>query len=77
VLRLQLVFGFKDPGANQDAVNFLNQIFTTMKDILQCRKYSLFFKKKKIHIFHISRNFLYNVEVVNLNNLNFCIITSH
>ncbi|KAK3096574.1 hypothetical protein FSP39_001428 [Pinctada imbricata] len=38
ILRKQIAFGTRDPSTNQDMVNFLNQIFTRMKEMLDCRQ---------------------------------------
>ena len=37
VLRKQIAFGFREPGENADVNIFLKQIFTRLKDMLDCR----------------------------------------
>ena len=34
-------FGFRDPSSSQEAMSFLNMVFTKLDNMLDCRKYSV------------------------------------
>lgn len=38
IMRKQIAFGFREPGENADVSNFLKQIFTRLKEMLDCRQ---------------------------------------
>ena len=39
VLRRLVCFGFRDPASSQEAMSFINMVFSKLDSMLDCRKY--------------------------------------